>query len=331
MTNRTIYKFDRPRWLEQKSLADRRILFLDLNYWINLAQEQNPLNIELRNLLSEQVSSSKIICPVSPSLLLELKKRPQSDKRNKYCQLMDELSEGVSLRNSPAIFKEEFRAVIKDQTIDRYTAYSHFIEALLDSLRIEFPESGWGQADIDRAADLIFDYLNGMSIVDVVDIEVEDDKEGSILRLRNGLSELCKQGGEWREKNRVSRRDIEQAEFASTARSFMPIMIAALLGTDTTSLQRLSSENDKAEILKRCPTFWCEYHLMAELRIHKAQLKENDLWDLQHVASALPYVDCVACDNPTRHLCSDVLRLDKRYGTTVISTISDLKDWITGA
>ena len=68
--------------------------------------------------------------------------------------------------------------------------------------------------------------------------------------------------------------------------------------------------------------------MITELRLNKVQLTENDLWDLQHVASALPYVDCVACDGMTRHLCSDVLKLDKKYGTTVISKLSDLKNWI---
>jgi len=331
MTNKTVYNFDKSKWLEQKSLANRTTLFLDLNYWINLSEEQNPLNIELRNLLSEKVSSSKIVCPISPSLLLEFKKRPQSDRRTKYCQLMDELSRGISLRNGMAIFKEEFKAVIRGQAIDRAIAYSHFIEALLNDLRIEFPESEWSQIDKERAADLRFDHFSNMSIIEVVDIEIEDDKEGSILRLRDGLSELCKQEKEWRGKNNLSRSDIEQAEFASTAYSFMPTILESLLDADIRTIQKLSSENDKANILRQCPTFWCEYRLITELRLNKVQLTENDLWDLQHVASALPYVDCVACDGMTRHLCSDVLKLDKKYGTTVISKLSDLKNWIIDA
>ena len=99
---------------------------------------------------------------------------------------------------------------------------------------------------------------------------------------------------------------------------------------DTSLLQKLASipPKEKAALLDQCSTFYCNYKLVSALRSSRLRVKENDLWDLEHAATALPYVDCFACDGGTRHLCSDMLHLDDRFGTKILSSVDDLIDWI---
>jgi hypothetical protein len=63
-------------------------------------------------------------------------------------------------------------------------------------------------------------------------------------------------------------------------------------------------------------------------RSHKKKLKENDLWDLEHVASAAPYVDCLTCDRGTRHICTQLAGLDSKYGTSIVSKPEEILSWL---
>ena len=48
---------------------------------------------------------------------------------------------------------------------------------------------------------------------------------------------------------------------------------------------------------------------------------------------AVPYVDCLATDGGTRHICADVLKMDKKFGTRIISPDTKdtkLRDWLQG-
>jgi len=89
-----------------------------------------------------------------------------------------------------------------------------------------------------------------------------------------------------------------------------------------------TSEEEKRRLLDKCPSFYCNYKLLSALRTSRPRIRENDLWDLEHAVTALPYVDAFASDRGTRHLCSDVLGLDSRFDTLVTSDVQHLIDWL---
>jgi len=325
------YRFDRLQWLERGGYLHRKILFLDLNFWIRLSEGRSTSHLKLGALLAELVEAGELICPVSPSLLMELTKRQGSNRRDRYCRLMNQLSQGVSLRLSPFIFADEFKTCLEGGRLERHMGYSHFMDALFGELNLVFPESGWTESETNRAKKLVFDDIGAMSIIEIVNLETEESRERSIAYLRKGWSELCRQEGEWRRENHSSFQAIEQAEFAATVRSLIPQIWRVLRSADITSLQRRlqsTSLDEKREILNACPTFWCEYKLLSALRSNRSRVTENDLWDLQHVASVVPYVDCLACDRGTRHLCSDMLKLDRKHDLTILSQEDDLMAWL---
>lgn len=324
------YSFNRLGWLRKTRYLLRPILFLDLNHWINLAEKQDKVYRELSETLHEAVDAGKLVCPVSPSLLMEVEKRPLSDKRDRYCQLMDRLSGKLSLRNELVVFAEEFRARGLDQQIERQIAYSFFIDAMSTGSRLEFPE-GWTEESAEQAAKLSFDRITSTSISQAVNMFTEEQRDHNISILRNGWSQLAQQAGEWREQNEeVSAREIERAEFASTVDALVPHLAPFFVKADRSVLMKLSlmSDDEKREMLMACPTFWCRYKLLAAIRAHKKTLKENDLWDLQHVLSAAPYVDCLACDRGTWHMCTQLVRLDEKYETKIISKPDEILTWI---
>lgn len=324
------YRFDRLEWLERTGHLQRSMLFLDLNHWIGLSDREDGIYRELSDALHDAVDAGKVICPVSPSLLMEVEKRPRDDRRDRYCRLMDRLSGGLSLRVHPATFAEEFRLLASGQRIARQIAYSYFFDAMSSGSSLKFP-AGWTKESAGEAAELIFEEVTSMSIFQVVNMMADEQRDQSIEYLRSGWSRLAREAGEWREQNEdASAADIEQAEFASTVDSLAPQIAPFLLEAGPSILMQLvqTSEDEKREMLKACPTFWCQYKLLGAVRAHKRTLKENDLWDLEHVATAAPYVDCLACDRGTRHLCTQLVRLDGKFATRIVSKPSEILTWI---
>jgi hypothetical protein len=242
---------------------------------------------------------------------------------------MDELSQGLSTRTWRIIFREEFNSIIEGRPIERHIAYSHFIDAIFDGLQISF-ENTWPAEDAVRDSNLIFDYLKRKSICEIIEVGIDESREGSIAFLRKGLSQLARQEGNWRTDNQSDWNSVEQAEFAASVRVLLPQIFGSVISLTSPLLRKLSTKSNEeiADLPNQCPSFWCTYKLMTALRSNRTRISENDLWDLEHVASALPYVDCLACDGGTRHLSSEVLELDKKYGTVVLSNIADLVRWI---
>jgi hypothetical protein len=296
-----------------------------------MINERDSFNIELKELLSNLVAKNKIVCPVSPSILLEVRKQPNSDYRIKICHLMDKFSQGLSIRNWLTIFKEEFAYIIEGEKIEPQIAYSHFIESFSSGSRIVF-ENNVIDNNTNLIANSIFEHLDKMSIIDILNQAIDDEDKESITKLCTGLSELAQQEKEWRNKNLSSPANIEQMEFKSLVNVVLPQISSYLMDNTKSSFhEKLSntSIDEKVEILNNCPTFFCQYKITAALRSNRSAIKENDLWDQEHIASALPYVDCFACDKATRHQCSNMLKLDEKYGTVIISNIKDLIKWLS--
>jgi hypothetical protein len=332
MSKKFSITLDRSSWLRATGLLDRKTIFLDLNFWITMSEGEKASYRQLEKLLFDMVAAGEAVCPVCPTLLLEVKKRPISDKRTQYCDLMDELSCGLSLRHWTITFREEFRSTVEGHPVERELGYSHFIEALSIATHIEFDQT-WPRADANQAASLISDHLHQVPIREMVNIEMEPHREGSITSLRTGLVELSRQEKEWRNEHSATSEDVERAEFSATLRALIPQILNSLQELDTSLLHKLISIplEEKAALLDQCPTFYCQYKLVSALRSSRPRVKENELWDLEHAATALPYVDCFACDRGARHLCSDMLHLDDRFGTEVLSSVDDLIDWIQSA
>ena len=87
MTNTQIsHRFDRLGWLERSGHLRKKKLYLDLNFWINLTDPKDNLDAELRELVTGMVNEGRLICPISPSLVVELGKQSDSTRRHRRCQ-----------------------------------------------------------------------------------------------------------------------------------------------------------------------------------------------------------------------------------------------------
>jgi hypothetical protein len=90
------------RLLLGQSIANRHKVYLDTKYWVLLRDQRlgrgcHPAITELVGLLVDGVRSKKLICPISNDIFLEILKQKDPETLNCSIELIDELSEGVSV------------------------------------------------------------------------------------------------------------------------------------------------------------------------------------------------------------------------------------------
>ena len=89
-----------------RSLASRKRVYLDLNFWIvardtALGLRTDALALKLLHLLRRGVGQGRLFCPIGDSVFMELFKQPYSDDRRLgTAKMVDELSLGVALAPS---------------------------------------------------------------------------------------------------------------------------------------------------------------------------------------------------------------------------------------
>ena len=121
------------RWKRLKELqsfvAARRKVYLDMNFWIYLRDPSSAPKPEafqrLCELLSNGVKEGRILCPVSYAVFLELMKQNPLEQRLAQARLMDQLCEGIGIRNPMDTAEIEYLrllarhdATLKDMPID---------------------------------------------------------------------------------------------------------------------------------------------------------------------------------------------------------------------
>ena len=327
------YQFDDQAWLESQGYLNRKLLFLDLNYWIQLSEPRTGSQAEIKDRLSEMVSSGRLICPVSPSLIMELGKQPPSPSRQSLCQLMDELSKGLGLKIAQRIFPIEFEAILGGDAAPRRMGYSHFYDALMESGLVLDGLPNIPEAIARLSATAVLEHQAQMTITDFMNVwfdmgrDEESGPDPAVAKMSQGFSDKAVQANKWKLDNpTASLESIEQAEVLGLLHEFLPDILK-IIPRKYTGVPQFT-EREFKELLDSCPTFWCIYKGMAATR-WGGRVKGNDIWDVLHVGSVTPYVDCLACDRGTRHIYKEMLHANQRFGTIIVSQDGDLLNWLT--
>src|ERR1043166_1637300 len=88
----------RPTAVFRAHIAGRRVIYLDNNIWIDLVEGKSALARETVELARIAQRSRSAIFPLAYASITELLTQPLGDNSRRQGYLMDELSDGVSLR-----------------------------------------------------------------------------------------------------------------------------------------------------------------------------------------------------------------------------------------
>ncbi len=109
---RRVRVFD-PRKVFEERIGARRIVYLDMNIWIDLREPRTSEAQQCRESCLRAVREERAIFPVSFASISELQDIPVLQVRENQADLMDSLCLGVALRNSSLIYAMEGEAVYR--------------------------------------------------------------------------------------------------------------------------------------------------------------------------------------------------------------------------
>lgn len=93
------------------TLSRRHILLLDTSVWIRLADRNDELAARIADRLIRLKDAEKIICPLAPPTIWELRKQTGASL-TRMAGLMEELSENVTFRSHEQIFDSEIESFL---------------------------------------------------------------------------------------------------------------------------------------------------------------------------------------------------------------------------
>ena len=320
------YQFDSQKWLEQRGYLNRKLLFLDLNFWIRLVGESIPQQLELKERLTALVSAERLLCPTSPSMIMEVGKQARTEHRESLTNLMDELSCGLAIKLPPRIFPTEYRLESEGKHAPRELVYSHFTDGMAETPFS--PESD----------PRLSDYLSKLAVQMVLDAETKytitkfmadwfntaerslPGGDPSSLKMNDAFEGKAAEWEDLRSSQPTTMDEIELNEFNGLLREILPGIL--------TQVPTVRTDPRLVEVLRQCPTSWCIYKAYSVLR-NRGRISGNDIWDVLHVGTATPYVDCLACDRGMRDVYVERLSADEKFGTRIVSNEAAIFEWLS--
>lgn len=341
-----------------KSVLSRERIYLDTRFWIllrdaDLGRPQSASTVELLKALKGRVRSGEIVCPIEPSIFLELLKQQDLVTRHATAGLIDELSGGVTL----VTIEERIAQELCDATYAHLAHQNQYpVEQLVWSkLSYVFgvvhptntPFPGEDELAIQKT---FFDHMWCQRLVDILDVlgdppslETEYDSIARSLNQSNaahsdeiksfertyrteyiGLLTLFSHiaGGileSLYEKQSGARAELTQEQKSESGERLLTIF------ADTITKRR--------EVALTLRTIYIGALCHAAIRTDKQRkLTGNDLYDFHHAQAALGYCDAFFTDGPLQSLlCQKRMGLAEDFSCKVISSVTEADEWVRRA
>lgn len=331
-------------------VAKKTLVYLDLKYWINLRKVQlgqavDPAYAALFDMLTEQVNTGAIICPLSFWVFEELLKQRDPATRKATARLIDQLSSGVAVMHHGEIVGQEILHLIRTlspryrhvkQWPIRECIWTRTFSFLGDRIPV------WPDSIPQSEQLLVQKHLEDVNFFVPLEELIEDSTIITPDSVRPGYD--------------VADINVRKVQVRREHKSFKSMFLAELMHTvkenedhwydaiaylhsldsgkeekinvgSLSELEKRPARNliyllfEKNKITNELPS----YHIPAALYAATSwdgtkQLTENDVFDFYHAQLAIPYCDVFLTESSLKSLvCSQHLRFDKIYNTEIIS------------
>ncbi|MGE8723314.1 hypothetical protein ACO2KH_18460 [Leptospira terpstrae] len=316
----------------KKEINKKTKIYLDTNYWKNIAEakasSQNKFS-KLYNLLSEKVTSGKIICPVSNVNFIETLKQ-NHNSRLRVASVFDELSNLVAIDLNQILLLEDILLI---HSLNSGESVSN-----LEKIPIwTFAAFIFGEIDISLPN------LNQSGSEKLKHALVNKIKEQSFTEIFNTLSNSPAKETFFRElakdENEISEKLKEYSKTINKKPSWSQIYSFALTGNLLKSKERIIKLIEELKLPE--PNIQFEKILKKTMNVKKldqyipsrkiisgihaiyshdsARIYDpNDFEDSLHSCLALPYYDIFFTDKSNaKILTSDLLSFDKIYNCKI--------------
>lgn len=328
-------------------LRGRRLIYLDVNHWINLVramhghQGTTTLYTNILTSIRDLQAKGKVCCPLSAPMIEELMFQEDLTSRKDTASLMDELSNGICLQYMETMARKEWsvhvwKALKNDIAIastiwTRPGLWRGEDFGLLDGLLLDLKaldKSGIGGQDAALLEDIFSQRLDEQWNLSFESLTLNPDFERISKDITLQIVESLKDRIPFSEKAFLNKWwDMKLAFFTKIKDS----LFNAPLPPDCTELpQTLFSEiilDNSPDII---PVLQVWSKIMAAVTTSNRKLETNDLFDYMHATYGVSYYDVFACDKRTANfLKTPPLELDRTYPVTIVHSGDELLDYLS--
>lgn len=327
-----------------REVSKKYRIYLDLRFWILLRDVELGKNkkqglIELLNRLNYLVNNEKAICPISESVFIEVMKQSDQVTRVATSQLIDCLSNGVSLIIHPQRISQELcNAVYLQAGAD----YIYPLDILVwIKLAYVLGEIHPYQTPFGADEELViqkcfFDHMLNVSLVEMVDCL--DFKSWHQPNWQN-IADFLNDGNKKYANKMKSFRQVYRTEFEgglSLFRDKLMVLIKEVENAGYKDFEKNSESLTRSERFSKFSKSVRTLHIgaccYAAVRWdQKRQLTGNDLIDFHHAEAAIGYCNLFLTEKPLKALVSQQhLGLLSDYPCTVASTTTEAFKALSG-
>jgi len=309
----------------------RRLLYLDQNAWIALAQgawdkERYPREHAALTKVVGMVRSGSISMPLSFANIYETSKVNVPHRRANLARTQSLISGGIVFRGRRRILAETLTAYIAGRhEISRPSPPGRwFLSDLWFEAAGDYSPECYGFAMAERLlasirrdpARALFDYL----ALDDEDVRLEAVRRYSagsadlISRIETRRALVASETLALRKRAYGARLVIDELDFI--------FAIARGLGLDWSTVADIGSSLVRGMVVD-VPVLNVERELAVRLENQGRAVSENDLRDMTAFITVLPFADVIVAEKQFVNLARQA-RLDERHQTTLLTSIHDL-------
>lgn len=292
-----------------RAAALKRILYLDLNMWIEVAERNSDLAARCRDV----VTSGKAIFPVSYAAVAEVINQPDGDQRSNIATLMDELSQGISFRWTRDVQRVEIDHVCAQffgptqKGIPRELVLCYLYERMGRTF-LEFPPA-WNQGDAAEFSEMVANSIELRSVrwlvehISVDEIRRRHERMGRAYeeRMTTVIEESENHFGYVPKPERRKRLLVEEQVWV-VKRLLSPrmarLLISRLGPRNAEFLLWLTNklwkddEHRLRKTMQEMPSLDLKCHIMAERTSnYSRRVRAQDFYDVEHALVAAAYAD----------------------------------------
>jgi hypothetical protein len=337
-----------------ESVLQRQRVYLDKCYWIalrdvQLGRSNDSHSKRLLDALRSSVHAKRRICPISDAVFLELIKQQDAQTRLATAELIDDLSEGVTLGPQPERVSTEVAHFFYSRAGHNVFPVATLVWSRLSYvLGVQHPLPTAFSTNEQRVIQkAFFDHMWDISLKELISrlgaaLPPPIDYELVAARLNEGNALHADSIKSFAQAYRAEICGSLSLAAPIAARVMEHLASQALGGkVDPSQEERESSERRlynflcaaiaKKEVALALRTLHIGALCHAAVRWdHQRKLTGNDLYDFHHAEAAVAYCDVFLTENPLRTLLlQGHLKIAQDFPCRIISSKAEAAEWAT--
>jgi hypothetical protein len=332
-----------------KTVNSKKIVYFDTKFWliirdVALGRSESTIANEFYQYVISLAEKELFIFPISQDVFIEILKQTDPTTLHQTVDLVDKLSLGVSLIS----FEERIALETKNFFLSSsgkivYECQEMVWTKLSYNMGFVTPTNQCLTPNMDSAIQKAFiDQMWSVTLTDIINITSENGEA-----LMPSMPQLSAKLNEGKFNHSHENRSFKQmflSEIAGALDAYKTIIASSLeeIYEQETGGRLLNTEKDTSDSnkllcnsiynlfrLNKAQSFFSTLNitsgLHASIRWDKNQkYQDNDMHDIRHAASALPYCDAFFTEKRLAHLITQkATSYNKHYSCSIASSISD--------